>query len=263
MQPTSLGPNLTGATMSPAAVQAMVQATEELSPFDVIDTSQMEAQKAVYATESDAVGSVPVPVSVKGVLKSGIAKVKGGHPTLFLDKLGERLAYERTGTRLYDALILKYQAAQQLAGDPLPSLQLMSDEDAPSVGSETPAETLLRIRNEELAHFRMLSEAITAMGGDPTSQTPCADVSAMQSMGFMQVLNDPRTTLGQCLNAMLAVELADNAGWELLASLADDAGEDALAAQFLSALAQEQQHLTIVKAWLTSILYEDPQPSVV
>ena len=263
MQPTSLGPNLTGATMSPVAVQAMVQATEQLSPFDVIDTSEMEAQKALYAAEADAVGSVPVPVSVKGVLKSGIAKVKGGHPTLFLDKLGERLAYERTGVRLYDALILKYEAAQQLAGDPLPAVQLGSDADAPSAGTETAAETLLRIRNEELQHFRMLSDAITAMGGDPTSQTPCADVSAMQSMGFMQVLNDPRTTLGQCLNAMLAVELADNAGWELLASLADDAGENELAGRFLAALAQEQQHLTIVKAWLTSILYEDPQPSVV
>jgi rubrerythrin len=72
----------------------------------------------------------------------------------------------------------------------------------------------------------------------------------------MQVLNDPRTTLAQCLNAMLAVELADNAGWELLASLADEAGQSDLAGRFLGALGQEQEHLTIVKAWLTALVSE-------
>lgn len=32
-------------------------------------------------------------------------RVKGDSPTILLDKLGERLAFKRTGTRLYDALI--------------------------------------------------------------------------------------------------------------------------------------------------------------
>ena len=88
-------------------------------------------------------------------------------------------------------------------------------------------------------------------------------MTALASSGFMQVLNDPRTTLAQCLNAMLAVELADNAGWELLANLADNANEDELAGQFLGALAQEQQHLLIVKQWLTSVVCEDPQPTLI
>jgi hypothetical protein len=70
----------------------------------------------------------------------------------------------------------------------------------------------------------------------------------------MQVLNDPRTTLAQCLNAMLAVELADNAGWELLASLADEAGQDELAGRFLAALGEEQEHVAIIKAWLSAIV---------
>jgi hypothetical protein len=99
------------------------------------------------------------------------------------------------------------------------------------------------------------------MGGDPTAQTPCADVMAVASSGFMQVLNDPRTTLAQCLNAMLAVELADNAGWELLASLADQAGQSELAGRFLGALGQEQEHLTIIKAWLTALLSEGSAPT--
>lgn len=45
----------------------------------------------------------------------------------------------------------------------------------------------------------MLSEAIVDMGGDPTAQTPCADVSAVAAMGLIQVLTDPRTTLAQGL----------------------------------------------------------------
>jgi bacterioferritin (cytochrome b1) len=262
MQPTTLGPNLTGASLAPAAVVAMTEATDEYTPFDEIDVSEMETQKLAYIGEADAVGSVPVPATMKGKVKSGLAKLKGGQPGVFLDKLGERLAYERTGARLYEALILKFEAARQAEGDVLPPVSLIDAEGSPREAEEAEA-ALQRIHNEELEHFQLLTEAIVAMGGDPTSQTPCADVTALASSGFMQVLNDPRTTLAQCLNAMLAVELADNAGWELLAALADDAGESDLAGQFLGALAQEQEHLLIVKQWLTALVVEDPKPAVI
>jgi rubrerythrin len=176
-----------------------------------------------------------------------------------MDKLGERIAYERAGTRLYEALITKYQAVQALGKEVLvPAEQLPASTDgaaAPgSVAGERPLDTLLRIRNEELEHFRMLGLAMEKMGGDPTAQTPCADVTATASMGIVQVLTDPRTTLAQCLNAMLTAELADNAGWELLVQLAEDAGETELAGRFLGALAQEQEHLAIVKGWLTMLV---------
>lgn len=263
MQPTSLGPNMTGATLAPAALAAMTQATDELTPFDEIDTSEMESRKLAYIEESDAVGSIPVPATLKGVAKSGLSKLKGKHPGVFLDKLGERLAYERTGVRLYDALLLKYASAAQLGeGEVLPAIQL-EGEDGQARAAESSEQMLNRIRSEELQHFQLLTDAIVKMGGDPTSMTPCADVAALASSGFMQVLNDPRTTLAQCLNAMLAVELADNAGWELLASLADDIGEADLAGQFLGALAQEQEHLHIVKQWLTGLVVEEPKPAAV
>jgi hypothetical protein len=262
MQPTTLGPNLTGASLAPAAVVAMTEATEEFTPFDEIDTSEMDTQKLAYIEEADAVGSIPVPTTLKGKAKTGLSELKGGNPGIFLDKLGERLAYERTGARLYEALILKFEAAKQANGDVLPAVEL---EQADGIAREyEDAEAALhRIHDEELEHFELLSDAIVAMGGDPTSQTPCADVVALSSSGFMQVLTDPRTALAQCLNAMLAVELADNAGWELLASLAAEAGEHDLVGQFLGALAQEQEHLLIVKTWLTSLVIEDPKPAVI
>lgn len=121
------------------------------------------------------------------------------------------------------------------------------------VGGESPLQTLQRIRGEELQHFRMLCEEVERMGGDPTSQTPCADVSATAAMGIVQVVTDPRTTLAQCLNAILTAEMTDNAGFELLITLAEQAGQDELAGKLLGALAQEQEHLAVIKGWLTAL----------
>jgi hypothetical protein len=93
MQPTSLGSNLTGTALTPAALMAMNEASDELMPEEDIDTSEMEAQKLVAIAEADAVGSVPPPSSIKGAVKSGIARIKGGHPVIFMDKIGERIAF--------------------------------------------------------------------------------------------------------------------------------------------------------------------------
>jgi hypothetical protein len=75
-------------------------------------------------------------------------------------------------------------------------------------------------------------------------------------MGLIQVLTDPRTTLAQSLNAILTAELTDNAGWELLAQLAEEAGESELTGKFLGALSQEQEHLLVIKAWLATLVSE-------
>jgi len=80
MQPTSIGLNLTGTAQTPAKLNAMNDAADALSPADGIDTSAMEAEKLSANAEADAVGSVPPPATVTGMLKSGVAKVKGGHP---------------------------------------------------------------------------------------------------------------------------------------------------------------------------------------
>jgi hypothetical protein len=102
--------------------------------------------------------------------------------------------------------------------------------------------------------LHLLGECMLKMGGDPTAMTPCADVQATASMGLVQVLTDPRTTLAQCLGAILTAELTDNAAWELLIQLAEEAGETELAGRFLGALAEEQEHLAIVKGWLTQLV---------
>lgn len=262
MHPTTHGPNRTPAGLSPAALQAMNEAADELTPMASLQTPSMDDHKLSFVAEADPVGSIPSPDGLKGVVKAGVAIVKGSNPAVLMDKLGERIAFERTGTRLYEALLLKFRATQQAGLGPVPAAV---DDDGAPPASDAPAEdteqTLLRIRADEHAHFQLLCDAVRRLGGDPTGMTPCADVTAVACSGIMQVLTDPRTTFAQCLNAMLTAELADNAGWELLIQLAEQAGDTDLVAQFMVALAQEQEHLAIVKNWLTAIVVDEPAHS--
>jgi hypothetical protein len=195
------------------------------------DDSALAAIRAGYIAEADVVGSIPPPATVKGAVKTGVAALTGKQPEVLMDKLGERLAFERTGTRLYDALITKFDATQD------------------SSTSMTLAD-LQRIRQDELGHFALVAGAIEAMGGDPTAQTPCADVTGVEVMGLAQVVTDPRTTIAQSLSAVLIAELADNAGWEMLIALARENGQDPMAADFTVALNEERVHLQQVRAWL-------------
>ena len=246
MQPTTTGENQTGAAMAEEGVRAMQEANERWAPMQPIDTSLADADRALYIAQSDALGSIPPPATITGMLKTGFDKLRGERPEVLMDKLGERLAFERSGTRLYDALIVKYETLAA-AGD-MPDLSVPLD-----AGGDDVSSTLLRIRNEEHEHFLMLSDVMRSLGGDPTAQTPCADATATASMGLMQVVTDPRTTLAQSLNAMLIAELADNAGWELLISLAEQAGESDVAQQFEQAMAEEDEHLATIKSWVTAL----------
>jgi rubrerythrin len=144
-----------------------------------------------------------------------------------MDKLGERLAFERSGTRLYDALIGKCEAAK----------------------SAIPLKDLKHIRDEEHMHFALVGAAIQSLGGDPTAQTPAADVTGVEGMGLMQVLNDPKTTVAQALHAILVAEMTDNAAWEELIELTQQAGNEELVARFEKAAEEEQEHLEKVQAW--------------
>lgn len=272
MQSTSLGPNRTPASLTPAAWQAMNDAADELTPVESLETPSMDQHKLLFAAEAEPVGSIPSPDSLKAAVKTGVALIKGANPSVLMDKLGERLAFERTGTRLYEALLLKFKATQEAGLESVPAAQDYEADDQASAEVEAPKlqdasaeqteQTLLRIRAEEHAHFQLLCDAVRTLGGDPTAITPCADVAAVASSGIMQVLTDPRTTFAQCLNAVLTAELTDNAGWEMLIRLAEDAGETELVAQFMVALADEQEHLAIVKNWLTAIVVDEPKHSL-
>ncbi|HVY80712.1 MAG TPA: ferritin-like domain-containing protein [Steroidobacteraceae bacterium] len=242
MEATALGPNKTGAALVPEEIKLMLDAVSELSPPAAISTLTLDMERQSYISQADSVGSIPEPV---GRGAKAAPRKKGLDPmrAVFLDKLGERMAFERTGTRLYDALITKY-------------LALQNDMGSAPLG-ESALQTLQKIRTDELAHFHLLSETIASLGGDPTAQTPCADVTAAASIGVMQVVTDPRTTFAQCLNTLLTVELTDNASWEMLSELATKMGQRDLAKLFAEPLATEAEHLTTVRGWLEALVMDE------
>ncbi|WP_075111722.1 ferritin-like domain-containing protein [Noviherbaspirillum massiliense] len=228
---TSIGMNRTGSHMSPFDTDEMTDATATPSaPRTPGDDSALTRIRSAYTADADPVGSVPVPGTVKGAVTTGVSMVTGNNPQLLIDKLGERLAFERTGARLYDALIAKLDGLQESASS-------MTRED------------LEQIRDDEARHFSIVKSAIESIGGDPTAQTPCADVTGVESMGLVQVVTDPRTSLAQSLHAILIAEMTDNAGWELLITLAEDNGRHAMVSDFTAALNEERSHLMRVRKW--------------
>jgi hypothetical protein len=98
--------------------------------------------------------------------------------------------------------------------------------------------------------MHLVRDAIVGLGADPTAMTPCADLAGVQGMGLVQSVTDPRTTLAQCLDSILVAELADNDGWKLLIGMAEALGMDELAERFTTALAEEDEHLLLVRRWV-------------
>jgi len=78
-------------------------------------------------------------------------------------------------------------------------------------------------------------------------------------MGIMQVLTDARSSVPQCLQALLTAELTDNAGWELLIEMASTIGYDDMRERFETALAHEEEHLQNVRDWLSDSILDKVQ----
>jgi rubrerythrin len=235
-QPTSIGSNRTGIATSPIDSKKLIEGAEEAVLDPDSAPAAFQALHLELCEGAPPVGSMPPPASIKGAVKMATDALVGEKSAVLLDKLAERLAYERSGVRLYDRLLVKLAASD----NPDPTL--------------TPA-ALQEIRDDELRHAGLLKQAIVKLGGDPTVMTPCADITGVASMGVVQVLTDPRTTLTQCLNAMLTVELADHDAWDLLAALADAMDQEEMALGFREALVEEADHLMKVRAWLERAVF--------
>jgi rubrerythrin len=228
--------NRTGMQTSPELAEELIEGANSATPSSEGGAEDIAESRGEYIAEGFPIGSLPtMPAWEEGEVDEeeiGLA--------VFLDKLSERLAFERMGTRLYEALLNKCE----------------------TLGEESPGPTLEQIEEigrEELEHFLLLNRSIEELGGDPTVQSPSADVAGVTSMGIMQVLTDPRSSTAHCLQAMLTAELTDNAGWELLMKLADNLGYDEMKTEFESALEAEERHLQNVRIWLSESVLESAE----
>jgi rubrerythrin len=214
--------NRTGVATAPKFAEEQTAGAKQTPPSSKGDESELAKVRAAYQKEARPIGSLPPePVPSTPI------------QAMLLDKLGERCAFERTGTRYYDVLVQKHRT-EGIKKDPTLS-------------------ELQHFRDEEFAHFEFLRRAITQLGGDPTVETPAADLAGVTSKGVGQVLADPRTKFAQCLEAILVAELADNDGWQLLAEIARTASQKELAEGCETALKEEQNHLEHVRRWLRGL----------
>jgi rubrerythrin len=231
-KPTDMGSNRTGIATASAQAEAMREAADDGCGEPSPEAEELTRARAEEARGAPPVGTMPPPASVKGAAKAAVQAIKGNSALAFLDLLGERLAFERTGTRLYDALLIKLEGADPRPGGP-------------------EREDLESIRDDEMRHFDLLRSAIETLGGDPTVVTPSANVCGVAAAGWVQALTDPRTTLTEALKVILGAELLDNDGWATLIEVAAGLGQDDLAQQFTEAANEEELHLARVRTWVT------------
>jgi hypothetical protein len=221
--------NRTGIQTSPGLARELIEGTGAAVPSSDGGAEDLAEYRSQYIEEAFPIGSLPtLPAGAE--VEASDEEVE---TAVLLDKLSERLAFERMGTRLYEALVNKCET-------------LAEEESEPTL------EQLQTIGEEELNHFLLLQRVITDLGGDPTVQSPSADVAAVASIGILQVITDPRTSLTQCLQALLSAELTDNDGWLLLIGLAENLGYSDMVSEFQTALDSEELHLENVRSWLSA-----------
>jgi hypothetical protein len=229
--------NRTGIDASPADSRESISAASAAVP-SVGDATLISGLRKLYIGESEPVGTVPIPGTLKGVAKAAAKKLAGKRPEVLIDKLGARAAFERSGVRLYEAFLTKLEALGT-AGV-----------------SDFSIERVKQFLDEEARHYAIARDALKELGADPTAVTPAADVDGVMSIGLVQVMTDPRTTIEQCLSALLVAELADNDGWSMLIGLTEEMGLGKMAGSFRSAKSEEDEHLASVRRWLGELLLE-------
>ncbi len=231
-QASDTGMNRTGIEASPFESKGMLENAGD-QPVPSADDLAMTRERKAWIRVAAPVGKVPPPMTGKGLLTVAKETLKGNKPTVFVNRLGERLGFERAGVRLYDAVLAKFDEAKAWDGGPM-------------------REELVRHRREEWEHLLLLKETIEVLGADPTTMTPAADLAALASEGVVKVIADPRAGLAESLDALLIAERADNDGWELLVSLAKEIGQNSLADRFQAALEEERRHAAHVKTWVAA-----------
>jgi bacterioferritin (cytochrome b1) len=145
-----------------------------------------------------------------------------------LDLLIARLTFERAGVKLYDSVIAKIQTQ----GDPTVLRML---------------DRLREHRDEEKEHEEWLEEQVRFLGGDAHGTSEMAQLEQRESQGIEDIILDGDNDAMHFFHALLAAELADNAGWDLLVELADRAGDRDARKAFKKRLHQEMEHLVFVR----------------
>lgn len=154
-----------------------------------------------------------------------------------IDVLNERLAFERAGVKLYDRVLEIMRAS----GDD--NVKRMLDE-------------VQEHRDEEKAHEEWLEEQIRALGGDAHAETDKSRLVTRESKGIEEVVMSD-AELPHLFHALLAAELVDNAGWDLLVQIADEAGDREAKREFKKRLHAEEDHLLLLRKAVEKLSFQE------
>jgi len=156
-------------------------------------------------------------------------KLAESHRDKLIDVLNERLTFERIGVQLYDRILGVLQSSgPELAGGKL--FGQLRDH-----------------RNEEKEHEEWLEAQIRALGGTAHEDTEHSRLVMEESKGIGDVILRGESNLPHMFHALLAAELVDNAGWDLLVQLADEAHDHEAKREFKHRLHEEEQHLLLMR----------------
>jgi len=155
-----------------------------------------------------------------------------------IDLLSERLAFEREAVKLYDAILARLDGS--VAGGVVEPFR----------------EELQRFRDEEKEHERWLERQIGDLGGDASVKSEMAMLVERESTGILEVVTTDEL-LPHAIHALLAAELVDNSGWELLVELADDADDVVAREEFQRRLYQEADHLLFARTAMLAFARRD------
>jgi bacterioferritin (cytochrome b1) len=161
-----------------------------------------------------------------------------------VDLLNERLAFERTGVKLYDTLLARLQVSTD------PSIKAL-------------VEQVQEHRDEEKEHEEWLEEQIRALGGTAHALSEHAVLAHAEAEGVERVMRRD-DSIPHDFHALLTAELADNAGWDLLVQLADDFGDSKAKKEFKKRLHEEEKHLLFVRKTLLELtrqVVSSPEPA--
>lgn len=159
-----------------------------------------------------------------------------------IDILSERLAFERAGVKLYDTVLMKMRDLN----DPVARRLFGSLED---------------FRRHEKEHEEWLEEQLRALGATAHEKTDLSDLVERESMGIEKVVKGDKD-VAHLIHALLTAELVDNAGWELLLELADDADDDVARREFRKRLHEEEEHLAELRRAMLGIVRKEVLGSI-
>jgi bacterioferritin (cytochrome b1) len=153
-------------------------------------------------------------------------------PDKLIELLSARLAHERASAEVYDAIVAALDASEDdFVQQLLPPMQEFLD--------------------HEREHAGLLAEAIARLGGDADAGSDLAALVEAELEGPLAIARAGDRDVTHLFHALLAVELGDVAGWQLLATLAEEACDEKARGQFDACLAHEQEHLDFVRSVVT------------